>query len=76
MDTPSDEGYLLVGKVDATAQGDTVSDAEQSARNMLRNKAAALGATLVFIDSNHGSNVMLQKKAKVELLGRAFKARE
>jgi hypothetical protein len=76
MDTPNDDQYVLVGKIEAVAAGADVNEAEQSARNMLRNKAAAMGATLVTIDSDHGSVVMLQKKNKVEIVGRAFKARD
>lgn len=76
MDTPNENEYALVSALEATAQGGDAADAEQSARNDLRNKAAALGASLVLIDSNHASPIMLQKKAKVVIKARAYKARD
>jgi hypothetical protein len=76
METPSDTVYAMVGQVNAEGAGATIDDAETSARNDVRNKAAALGATLVVIDEDFGSDILYQNKKKVSIAGRAFKQKD
>jgi hypothetical protein len=76
METPSDSSYAMVGAVEGTAAGATVDDAEQSARNDVRNKAAALGASLVVVDEDDGAGMPYQDKTKVTIKGRAFKQKD
>ena len=71
---PSPNAYTMVGTVRGVAAGADAEVAQEAARNDLRNKAAALGATLVTIDENLGEPVLLLGKTKVTLVGRAFKA--
>jgi hypothetical protein len=73
-ETPSPNAYKIVGEVKGVAEGVDADAAEAAARNDLRNKAGALGATLVSIDENLGEPVLLLKKTKVTLVGRAYKA--
>jgi hypothetical protein len=73
-ETPSPSAYKMVGEVKGVALGADAEAAEQAARNDLRNKAGALGATLVSVDQNLGEPVPLVGKTKVTLVGRAFKA--
>jgi hypothetical protein len=73
-DTPSEHAYKMVGSVRGIAEGPDAESATEAARNDLRNKAAALGATLVTVDENMGEPVLLLGKTKVTLFGRAFKA--
>ena len=72
-ETPSADGYKMVGQVTGEAAGNDPDVAQEAAKNDLRNKAAALGATLVTIDQNLGEPMPLQDKTKVQLVGRAFK---
>jgi hypothetical protein len=71
---PSPHAYKNVGDVKGVAAGVDIDSAREAARNDLRNKAAALGATIVTIDQNLGEPVLLLNKTKVTLMGRAFKA--
>jgi hypothetical protein len=73
-ETPSPSAYKMVGEVKSAAEGVDAEAAEEAARNDLRNKAGALGATLVSIDQKLGEPVLLRSKTKVTLVGRAFKA--
>ncbi len=70
---PSPNAYKEVGRVQGAGAGLDVESATEAAKNDLRNKAAALGATLVTIDENTGAPIPLSKKLKVELRGRAYK---
>jgi hypothetical protein len=72
-DTPSPDAYKMVGQVTGEAAGNDPDVAQEAAKNDLRNKAAALGATLVTIDQNLGEPMPLQDKTKVKLVGRAYK---
>jgi hypothetical protein len=75
-DAPSETAYKLLGKVESEAAATRLEDAETAARNDLRNKAAALGATVVSIDRDLGSPVPLSDKVRVKLVGRAYKPLE
>jgi hypothetical protein len=70
---PGSDGYRLVGQVEGQAAANDLDTATQSAKNDLRNKAAALGATLVTIDQDLGQGLMLESKTKVTMTGRAYK---
>jgi hypothetical protein len=72
-EAPGPDAYREVGKVTGTAQGKDTEETTAAAKNDLRNKAAALGATLVTIDQNQGEAVPLTNEVKVKLVGRAFK---
>jgi Domain of unknown function (DUF4156) len=74
MEPPSTSTYMLVGKVTGLAAANDLETAQNAARNDLRNKAAALGASLVTIDENTGEGIPLQDKTKVKLVGRAYKS--
>jgi hypothetical protein len=74
MEPPSKNTFALVGKVTGIAAANDLEVAQVAARNDLRNKAAALGASLVTIDENTGEGMPLQDKTKVKLVGRAYKA--
>jgi hypothetical protein len=74
MEPPSKNTFALVGKVTGVAAANDLETAQTAARNDLRNKAAALGASLVTIDENVGEGMPLQDKTKVKLTGRAYKA--
>lgn len=76
METPSENLYAYAGDVVGEAAGKNVEEAEQSARNDVRNKAAAMGATLVVIDEDTGGMMLYTDKTKVTLRGRAFKSKE
>ena len=71
---PSPNAFKLVGEVRGQAAAKDPDEAQQAARNDLRNKAAALGASLVTIDLDLGEPVFLQDKTKVKLVGRAYKS--
>ncbi len=75
-ETPSPNAYRAVGEVKGVAGGVDAESAQEAAKNDLRNKAGALGATLVSIDENIGEPILLEGKTKVTLIGRAFKAIE
>jgi hypothetical protein len=70
---PGANGYVEVGKVTGIAQGTDTEATTEAAKNDLRNKAAALGATVVTIDQNQGEAVPLTNQLKVKLVGRAYK---
>jgi len=70
---PGATGYQEIGKVTGVAQGTDTDATTEAAKNDLRNKAAALGATLVTIDQNVGKGVPLTNQVRVELTGRAYK---
>ena len=72
-EAPSPNAYKFVGEVTGLATGKDLEPAQEAARNDLRNKAAALGGTLVTIDSNVGEPVLLLGKTKVKLVGRVYK---
>jgi hypothetical protein len=72
-ETPSTDAYKEVGKVTGIAEGADEEAVTVSAKNDLRNKAAALGATMVTIDENVGQAVPLTNRLRVKLVGRAYK---
>jgi hypothetical protein len=74
MEPPSPHTYKLLGQVVGLAAAKDVEVAQQAAKNDLRNKAAALGASLVTIDENLGEPMPLAEKTKVKLVGRAYKS--
>jgi Domain of unknown function (DUF4156) len=74
MEPPSSSTFMLVGEVTGVAAANDAEVAQDAARNDLRNKAAALGASLVTIDEATGEMMLLQDKTKVKLVGRAYKA--
>jgi hypothetical protein len=76
MEPPSPSTFALVGQVTGSAAANDEQIAQQSAKNDLRNKAAAMGATLVTIDEDTGEAIPLQDKTKVKLVGRAYKSVE
>jgi hypothetical protein len=71
---PSVNGYQIVGQVEGRAEANDLDTAQQAAKNDLRNRAAALGATLVTIDEDRGEPVLLIGKTRVTLTGRAYKS--
>jgi hypothetical protein len=74
MEPPSTSTFMLIGKVTGIAAANDAETAQDAARNDLRNKAAALGASLVTIDEDVGEAMPLQDKTKVKLVGRAYKS--
>jgi hypothetical protein len=74
MEPPSAGTFMLIGQVTGVAAANDEDTAQNAARNDLRNKAAALGASLVTIDENIGEMMPLQDKTKVKLVGRAYKS--
>jgi len=76
METPSPDAYVVIGKIDSEAAGKEISDAIESARNDLRNKAAAMGATLVIVDETLPDKDFVREKRIVHMKGRAFKVKE
>ncbi len=76
MEPPSQNTFALVGQVTGVAAANNPDAAQQAAKNDLRNKAAALGATLVTIDEDTGEPMLLQDRTKVKLVGRAYKSVE
>jgi hypothetical protein len=74
MEPPSSNTFMLIGEVTGVAAANDADVAQDAARNDLRNKAAALGASLVTIDENVGEMLPLQEKTKVKLVGRAYKS--
>ncbi len=73
FEAPSPTGYKFIGQVTGTAEANDLEAAQLSARNDLRNKAAAMGAVLVTIDEDTGKAVLLASKTRVKLVGRAYK---
>jgi hypothetical protein len=74
MEPPSAQAYKLLGQVVGLAASNDLDVAQVAAKNDLRNKAAALGATLVTIDQNLGEPIPLADKTRVRLVGRAYKS--
>ena len=74
VEPPSANSYQLVGKVTGEAAANDLDSAQAAAKNDLRNKAAALGASLVTIDESTGKPLPLQDKTRVTLVGRAYKS--
>ena len=72
-EAPSPTAYKLVGEVTGVGVANDLESAQTSARNDMRNKAAAMGAALVTIDQDTGSAVLLVDKTRVKLVGRAYK---
>jgi hypothetical protein len=68
--------YVLVGELRAEAMGVDADEATQSARNELRNQAAALRATFVTIDKNEGAGGGYRDRIRVILIGRAFRPKD
>lgn len=73
MEAPSPQTFMLIGEVTGIAASTDPDAAQDEAKNDLRNKAAALGASLVTIDETIGEAMPLQDKTKVKLTGRAYK---
>ena len=76
MDTPSSNAYAMVGLITSDAAGKEIPEALESAKNDLRNKAAALGATLVTIDETTPDKDFVREKRIVHVKGRAFKVKD
>jgi uncharacterized protein DUF4156 len=74
MEPPSSDAYKLLGQVKGEAAAKDPDAATEAAKNDLRNKAAALGASLVTIDRNTGTPIPLDEKTKVTIIGRAYKS--
>jgi hypothetical protein len=72
-ETPSPTAYKFIGEVTGVAASNDTEVAQASAKNDLRNKAAAMGAVLVTIDENTGEGMRFADKTKVKLVGRAYK---
>jgi hypothetical protein len=71
---PSANSFQVIGEVEGRAEANDLDTAQQAAKNDLRNRAAALGATLVTIDDDRGEPVLLMGKTRVTLTGRAYKS--
>jgi hypothetical protein len=76
MEPPSPNTFKMVGQVEGLAAARDPDAAERAAKNDLRNKAAALGATLVTIDEDTGEAIPLEDKTRVKVVGRAYKSVE
>jgi len=76
MDTPSPNSYAMVGKISSDAAGKEMDDAIAAAKNDLRNKAAAMGATLVIVDETNPDKDFVRDRRIVHLKGRAFKVKD
>jgi hypothetical protein len=72
-EAPSPATYEFLGQVIGVGVSKDAEEAQESAKNDLRNKAAAMGAVLVTIDENTGEGVLLLDKTRVKLVGRAYK---
>ena len=72
-DKPSPAAYKFVGQVIGQAVSNDLESAQLSARNDLRNKAAAMGAVLVTVDEDTGKAIPLANRTRVKLVGRAYK---
>jgi hypothetical protein len=71
---PGADAYQLVGEVTGQGAATDPDAAQQAAKNDLRNKAAAIGASLVTIDEDLGEPLLLQDKTRVRLVGRAYRS--
>jgi hypothetical protein len=76
MEPPSPNNFKMVGQVEGLAAGSDTEAAERAAKNDLRNKAAALGASLVTIDEDTCEAIPLDDKSRVKVVGRAYKSVE
>jgi hypothetical protein len=74
MEPPSSSTFMLIGQVTGVAAANDPDVAQDAARTDLRNKAAALGASLVTIDEDVGEMLPLQDRTRVKLVGRAYKS--
>ncbi len=74
--TPSANSYTMVGVITSDAAAKELPEAIDSAKNDLRNKAAALGATLVMVDETVPDKDFVRDRRIVHLKGRAFKVKE
>jgi hypothetical protein len=75
-DVPSTDAYTVVGKLKSDAAGKTIDAAIDSAKNDLRNKAAAIGASLLFIDDTRPDQEFTRDLRVAHVSARAFKAKE
>lgn len=71
---PSANAYQVIGEVTGQAEANDLDAAQQAAKNDLRNRAAAIGASLVTIDDDRGEAVLLLGRTRVTLTGRAYKS--
>jgi hypothetical protein len=70
---PDRAAYDFVGEVHGSAKGG-LEEANENARNDIRNRAARLGATLVKLDTTTAANAMdWTGRNQVVLTGRAFR---
>ena len=75
MEPPSPSTFMLDRRGHRAGGGQPTPTPRKTRRkNDLRNKAAALGASLVTIDESIGETMPLQDKTKVKLAGRAYKS--
>ena len=74
MDPPSPDAYAMVGAITSEAAGKEIGDAVDAAKNDMRNKAAALGASLVIIDETVPDKDFVRDTRIVHLKGRAYKS--
>jgi hypothetical protein len=75
-DVPSTDAYTVVGTLKADAAGPTIDSAIDSAKNDLRNKAAALGASLLYVDDTKPDQEFTRDLRVAHIRARAFKAKE
>src|SRR5258708_13149719 len=68
LEAPSPNAYQLIGPVTGAAAANDPDTAQAAARNDLRNKAAAMGASLVTIDEHLGDPMLLHAKTKLKLV--------
>ena len=73
-DMPNPDVYAFVSQVTGEASSTDLDEASTAAENDLRNKAAALGATLVEVQERTGEPVLFVDKMRVRITGRAYKA--
>lgn len=70
---PDSEKCKFIGDVYGQAKSKDVAEGQLNARNDLKNRAAALGANLVTIDTNAAANAMVWSgRNQFALNGRAF----
>jgi hypothetical protein len=75
-DVPSTDAYSVVGTLKSDAAGATIDEAIDSAKNDLRNKAAALGASLLYVDDTKPDQQFTKDLRVAHVTARAFKAKE
>src|SRR5579859_8101843 len=64
VEPPSPHAYMLVGQVVGLGAARDLDVAQQAAKNDPRNKAGALGATLVTIDEDLGEPMPLEDRTR------------